>query len=65
MVLDLLRRQGLGDPRDLPTGGGTVPDGEMPNEATTHRSSDDVMAMSIDDGKPGAKRDGKTRREVR
>jgi len=64
VILEMLRRQGISDPQDLPTASETVPDGEL-SEPPTHRQSDDVMAMSIDDGKPVQKRDGKTRREVR
>lgn len=67
IIIEMLRRQELDDPEDLPTGGDSVPDGESGEATTTHRKPDDLMAMSIDagDGKPGAKRDGKARREVR
>jgi serine/threonine protein kinase len=42
-----------------------TPIGSSPSAPTNrHRPSDDAMAMSIDDGPPVERRDGKTRREV-
>lgn len=49
---------------DVPTTTAGVSDGFATGNNSKHRSSDDAMAMSIDDT-PGVRRDAKTRREVR
>ena len=76
-VLEMLRRQGLNDTmarvddeyRATPLNVATTSAGSAmvaPPGAGSHRSSDDAMAMSIDDsGSNGLQRDNKTRREVR
>jgi serine/threonine protein kinase len=67
-VLEMLRRQTLED-REIPGGdfdkfNHDVPTGAFGVAVSKHRSSDDAMAMSIDDT-PGMRRDARTRREVR
>jgi serine/threonine protein kinase len=62
VILEALRNgQMSGD--YLKTSMGSVPSGD--SSKSTHRPSDDAMAMSIDNGGPLEKRDAKTRREVR
>lgn len=66
VVLEMLRRQGLGDDSAAEAVLGAVPTGS-PTQGNTHRGPKDEMAMSIDDdiGKmPAEKRDAATRREV-
>ena len=47
------------------TAGQRMPSSPRISSKNMHRASDDVMAMSIDDGIPVPPRDAKTRREVR
>lgn len=74
-VLEMLRRQGLNDTmarvddeyRATPINLATADAATASGSSGTHRSSDDAMAMSIDDSgnNGGLQRDAKTRREVR
>ena len=62
VVLEMLRNQTLDDP---PEGYNQTSIGSSPTPPMNrHRPSNDVMAMSIDNGVPAEKRDAKTRREV-
>jgi serine/threonine protein kinase len=66
-VLELLRRQTLEDKNFTADGNGLGHDALLTGDSgnySTHRSSDDIMAMSIDHTNQGLRRDAKTRREV-
>ena len=62
-VLELLRRQSLEEVTTMERGYDGLPTGGDSSSYSTHRSSDDAMAMSIDN--TTQRRDNRTRREVR
>lgn len=65
MILASLRLDGRADGSLTETQVGSFPEAPQASVTNTHRSSNDTMAMSIDDGvPPGTKRDAKTRREM-
>jgi len=67
MVIEMMRRQGISDDAMMDNGeyrGTHIGSAKTSSANGSHRTSDDAMAMSIDDGPPAQPRDAKTRREV-